>query len=429
MPTHPHPDEGTSKGRTRLILVLFCLMAFSFMDRQMIPALLEPMKRDLAFSDAQMGLIQSVFMVCIALFAAPVSLLVDRWSRRKCTGIMAILWSAMAVLTGVFSNFTLLLGARGLSGCAQSAYKPAAIAWIATMMPAECRSRYVGILNMALPLGAALGTMGAGILAQVTGDWRLAFYFMPLPGIALGMCCFFLPDYHTARSGEATSRSPLQDWIYLLRKKTFVFASLASAAFTFGGFALLGWTPALYSRQYGLSEAEAGILIGVFLVVSALGSIGGGWLSDWFHKKSPRGRAVASLVAACGMFAMRGTYLVALYYQVPLPVAITLGILDCIIGYSWIPTNDVLLQDPVPPYLRASAFGLAYLLIYLLGAAWGPSIVGLISDSYGGGVDGVLHGFMLTMPVVCLCPVFQAIIVKTYIKDIADVNETSASQQ
>ena len=104
-------------------------------------------------------------------------------------------------------------------------------------MPAECRSRYVGILNMALPLGAALGTMGAGILAQVTGDWRLAFYFMPLPGIALGMCCFFLPDYHTARSGEATSRSPLQDWIYLLRKKTFVFASLASAAFTFGGFA------------------------------------------------------------------------------------------------------------------------------------------------------------------------------------------------
>lgn len=160
MPTHPHPDEGTSKGRTRLILVLFCLMAFSFMDRQMISALLEPMKRDLAFSDAQMGLIQSVFMVCIALFAAPVSLLVDRWSRRKCTGIMAILWSAMAVLTGVFSNFTLLLGARGLSGCAQSAYKPAAIAWIATMMPAECRSRYVGILNMALPLGPPWGPWG-----------------------------------------------------------------------------------------------------------------------------------------------------------------------------------------------------------------------------------------------------------------------------
>lgn len=410
-------------ARRGLIFVLFLLFAFNFMDRQMISALLEPMKRDLGFTDGQMGAIQSGFLICIALMAAPASVLVDRWSRRKSVACMAVLWSCLSMCTGVFARFPFILGVRALAGCAQAGFKPAGVAWLSTVLPTEERARAVGIFNMALPIGAAMGTVGAGAIAQATGDWRMAFLLLPAPGILLGLLCLKLPDYKTiAHTGSSAGvKSVLKDWLALLKNKTFLFGSLASVAFTFGGFAILGWTPAYYTRTYGLTETAAGALVGSFLLLGALGSFLGGTFSDWWQKRNPRGRAWASFVLALLMVLARVGYLLALKVGVPLEIAVVLGALDVLIGTSWVPSNDTLLQDPVPARLRASAFGLAYLIIYLLGASWGPTVVGLISDMRGGGVDGVWFGFMATMPVVAFCPFFQFLITRTYIADTSSV--------
>ena len=84
-------DLEVSSGQARWILII-CSLLFTVncMDRQVLSAVLEPIKIDLGLSDTQVGSIQSGFLLAIALLAFPISYLVDRWSRRKAISLMRL---------------------------------------------------------------------------------------------------------------------------------------------------------------------------------------------------------------------------------------------------------------------------------------------------------------------------------------------------
>jgi MFS family permease len=60
----------------------------NFMDRQVLSIVLQLMKIELGLTDAQCGLLQTVFILGITFFSFPISCLMDRWSRRKPIAIM-----------------------------------------------------------------------------------------------------------------------------------------------------------------------------------------------------------------------------------------------------------------------------------------------------------------------------------------------------
>jgi len=80
-------DQKTfgSGGRHARMILIVCVLLYmvNYMDRQVLSVVLEPMKADLGLTDAQAGLLQSVFFLSMALLAFPISFFVDRWSRRK----------------------------------------------------------------------------------------------------------------------------------------------------------------------------------------------------------------------------------------------------------------------------------------------------------------------------------------------------------
>ena len=86
-------EPGVRRGARWLFAGLFLLYMFDYIDREVISGLIDPMKHDLGITDAQAGSLLSAVYISIVVFTFPVSLLVDRWSRRRSVGIMVMLWS------------------------------------------------------------------------------------------------------------------------------------------------------------------------------------------------------------------------------------------------------------------------------------------------------------------------------------------------
>ena len=78
---NPPSDHDYTKGGRRAHLVLTVLTGLymlNYMDRSVMSVVLEPMKRSLGLSDAQLGVLQTVFLLGVGLLMIPGGILVDR---------------------------------------------------------------------------------------------------------------------------------------------------------------------------------------------------------------------------------------------------------------------------------------------------------------------------------------------------------------
>ena len=102
----------------------------------------------------------------------------------------------------------------------------------------------MAIFCVAIPVGSALGYVLGGIINHQLG-WRWAFYLVAIPGIILGLLCFFQKDprARTACARNASARG-MEDYLTLLRTRSFVFNCLAQTAMTFALGGLAFWMPA-----------------------------------------------------------------------------------------------------------------------------------------------------------------------------------------
>ena len=171
-------DPGTppliASPRT-IFSLLFLLYMFDYIDRLVIVSLFPFLKQDWGITDTQCGLLVSAVYWSILIFTLPVSVLIDRWSRKKSIGLMALLWSAATLACAFTRSFNQLFAARTAIGLGEAGYAPGGTAMIASMFPKARRARMLGIWNASIPLGSALGIVLGGVIAEHVG-WRRGGY-------------------------------------------------------------------------------------------------------------------------------------------------------------------------------------------------------------------------------------------------------------
>ena len=156
----------------------------SFVNRNIVFALFEPIKRDLHLTDAQLGWLASAYVLVFALAALPFGLLGDLRSRRGVIAGGVLLWSAFTVASGFATNFGSLLLARALVGVGGAAFGAAAQSLAADYFPSRGRAVAMGILAAGITLGGVVGIWLGGHLEAAYG-WRAAFLAVSLPGFLL----------------------------------------------------------------------------------------------------------------------------------------------------------------------------------------------------------------------------------------------------
>ena len=203
-----------------------------------------------------MGLLVSAVYWAIVILTFPVSILVDRWSRTKTIGIMAIMWSFATALCALTGNFVQLFMARLLIGIGEAGYAPGGSAMISGLYPIERRARMMGIWNASIPLGSAIGVLLGGIIAVHLG-WKHAFGIVAIPGLIVSFLFLFVKDYKTVDLSFVDRNSN----IVKMEKKDIIreFVSKPSVIFTYFGIAsvvfvttsMLTWLPTTLKR-YGI---------------------------------------------------------------------------------------------------------------------------------------------------------------------------------
>ena len=101
-----------------LVLALLMLASIiSFVDRQVVAIVVEPMKADLGVSDTEIGWLYGVFAVFYAIAAWPIALAADRYSRKHIIAAGIFFWSVMTITCGLSRQYWQILLARVGGGC------------------------------------------------------------------------------------------------------------------------------------------------------------------------------------------------------------------------------------------------------------------------------------------------------------------------
>lgn len=398
-----------------MMILIFVVYMFDYADRMIVSSLIPYIKEDWHVSDANLGMLTSVVSLFIAIFVLPISVLVDRWSRKKMIALMVFLWSIATFLCSFADNYTQLLILRAMTGIGEAAYCPAAVALIVKVFPREYRARYLGIYDAASPIGAGLGLAIGGYVGMVLG-WRHAFGLVAIPGIILSVLVLFINDYKTVPLSKTDDEFSFSNLFIslgrLLRVRTLWLVSIAYAGCIAINTSMMVWSPSFLNRFHGLSKSQAGTVSGAVAVLILIGAPLGGFLSDCWQKTNKN----AKLLIASMSIAVSGVSLAIALWVDNFFVCLAFMLLFGITNVMFLAPINSLIQEVVHPGLRAAAFGFNVFLINILGAFGAPILVGYISDSFG------LRTGMLFLPFVAIV---SAVIIflskKQYFKDKCNV--------
>ena len=396
------PPEGYlfSKAYTHYIfLLLWLLYFFDYIDRMVVVSLFPFLKTDWGLTDAQCGAMVSAVYWAIILFSFPVSILIDRWSRKKSIGIMAVLWSLATAACALTRNFGQLFAARAAIGIGEAGYAPGGTAMISALYPEKRRAFMVGIWNSSIPLGMAAGIVIGGLIASRWG-WRHAFGIVALPGLIVALLFLFVRDYKTVGlekmvdrelRGHLAARCPLNSLNSKKMTKMDIvrtFAATPSLILTYFGFAGMMFTsismstflPTYFQRVQGFPLQKATLLASGIMLTSIIGSPLGGWIADTWMKKRIQARLLLPSVSA-----LLTAVLFLTGFSLPIGGMVQYGIflLAGIASIAWASSAIAVTQDVVHPGLRAVSYALCVITQNLLGSALGPIVTGAFSDRYG----------------------------------------------
>jgi MFS family permease len=363
------------------LLVLFLLNTLNFFDRTVLGAVVEPLRREWALTDAQVGAIGTAFTLLYAVVGLPLGRLADAGTRTVLLGAGALLWSAMTAASGLASSFASLFAARMAVGVGEAACAPAATSLIGDLFPSARRGRATAVFMLGLPLGVGLSYAIGGAVAQAWG-WRAAFLAAGLPGLAVGLLCFALPEppRGAAEAHPVGTRRRSVSAIALLRDTPSLLWIIASGAlYNFNMYALATFVPALLTRHHGLGVRDAGALSGVmFGVFGGAGMMVGGFVGDRAAARGEGGRLLTSAVALALSVPLTVLFLAQPGGQVTRAVALLGPAL--LLMYLYYAPVYATIQDVVEPARRGTAMAVYFFAMYLLGASLGPVGTGWLSD-------------------------------------------------
>jgi MFS family permease len=372
-------DSPVKAGARVALGLLLAINLFNYIDRFVLAAV-EPNIRAAFFAAtdpnamARTGLLAPAFLITYMLAAPVLGFLADRFSRWVIVGICVILWSFATAASGFAGTFMALLFTRIFVGIGEGGYGPAAPTILADYFALGMRGRIMAIFCGAIPVGSALGYVLGGIINHQLG-WRWAFYMVAIPGILLGLFCFFQTDPRTSSGVRPEQkRASLDDYLSLLRNRSFVFNCFAQTAMTFALGGLAFWMSAYLIFRHQPPEVATPIFGGITVVAGLLSTLLGGFVADRLQK---RFSGSYFLVSGLGMLVAFPLTIAMLYTPFPLAWVFLFGAVFFVFLNTG-PSNAAL-ANVVEARVRASAFAVNILIIHFLGDAFSPPLLGAVA--------------------------------------------------
>jgi predicted MFS family arabinose efflux permease len=397
--------EFSNLYRNYALFLLMMAYTANYVDRQILAILLEPIKKELVFSDTQMGFLTGLtFAIFYATLGVPIAMWADRSNRRNIIALAVTLFSGMTFVCAFVTSFAQLALARIGVGVGEAGSGPPSHSMIADMYPPEKRAAAMGVYSLGINIGILIGFLVGGWVSQWYG-WRVAFCIVGVPGLLIALLVrFTLREPSRGHSDGLTGQSALPAprvalvFALLWAQKSFRHLSFAAALAAVGGYAGVNWLPAFLHRSFEMKGGEIGTWLA--LIIGFAGGAGTyltGWLADHYGKRDVRWNlwVVAIIVGLCFPFS------IAMYTSYEKYATLMLFVFPAFAGAAYIAPALAMTQALVTLRMRAQASAILLLILNLIGMGMGPQLAGILSDVYNPAYgDESLRYALLTISVV-----------------------------
>ncbi|SEK11979.1 MFS transporter [Paraburkholderia diazotrophica] len=410
-PISPQPADEIARSTTHdgvrhpvyIVLLFFVCFAFSYLDRQVVSILVQPIKQSLALTDTQIGLLQGFsFTMCYATAGVFVARLVDRANRVKLIAACIAIWAISTTACGFASNFTELLLARAGTAVAEAALSPAALSIFSDIFAPRRVARASSVFMLGPYVGGGVALFGGGMLlsaaagggnvwlaAHGIAPWQAVFVVVGLPGLLLAALVAFTIREPArleiqAHAAHAQDEMPsLKDVLAeLFVRNRFClpyFAAYVALITLFYSHA--AWFPTLLMRHFHLAPNVVGQMAApAYMIGGMLGVVCAGMLATRVTDDTTLRRvlgfsacAVVLLVPAAIAMPLVGDSgaAIALYGICAFTASIAMGL------------APVPLQIAVPNRMRGRSLALLVFMTNAISGGVGPLSVGYLNERLG----------------------------------------------
>jgi MFS family permease len=343
----------------------------------------EAMSRSLALTDTQMALLQGpALAIPVVLFAIPLGLAIDRYSRLRLIWGFALMGAAGSLMTALASKFYVLFLGRCAVGLMATAISTTLFSLLADACKAETRGR----AGMLVVVGQYAGMSGAfaiggALLGKYTDAWRSVLLWLSTPLLIVVFIagCLREPVRKEVRQTLGPSAAVFRE-LWLLRGAVlpllvvFVMAEV-------GVWAVLTWGAPALARTFQMPADRVGSVLGTVVLVGGLiGSVLGGSGADVCQRRGgPRLTAMALafmilLSVPTGLFALASNATVA---EVLLGGFLTM--MSAVLVAA-----TALFTIIIPNELRGFGLSISSGASVLVATGIAPVAISLIADELGG---------------------------------------------
>ncbi len=448
IPEPPYPSPGYAWF---VVIVLMLIYVNSFLDRQILGLLVDPIKSSLDISESQMGFLMGpAFAIFYIIAGIPMGRLADVMSRRWLVFIGQFFWSLMSVGCGLVGSYNPFLAFRVGVGVGEATLSPSAYSMITDLFPRRRLAFALSVYGLGIYIGSGLARFFGGYaiafsqaydnlqipyVGREIFSWQIVFFLIAAPTIPLSILLLIIRepvrrDVRQIKTAEGTVEAsvPYSEVLGYLwtNRATMLTYSFGFALLSFSGYGAAAWVPSHLMRNFGWEPKDVGIAIGfVAITAGPIGILSGGWLSDMFRRRGvPHARALVGLISGAGWIPFgiayplvgSGTWAVLMYAP-----AVAVGAMSAGVGPAGI-------QEIVPNRMRGQASAIYLFIINLMGLGFGPFIIALFTQ-YVFGSDSDVRWSLLTVPVgahVIACILLLAAI-RPYHRSLARLDEWNAT--
>lgn len=356
------------------------------MDRsQILAASLQSIKKELAASDFQMGVLTGIpFAVFYSIMGIPIAALADRWSRRNVLALAVASWSAMTAVFGMAVNYAMLFAARVGTAVGEAGGSPPSHSLISDYFPKSRRGTAFAIFALGVPIGSSLGAAFGGWGNQHFG-WRMTFILAGVPGIAIALILWLtvkepprgLSD-GVARRADDKTPGMWEVLTFLWRRSSFRHLSLAAALHSVVWYASSAWNNPFLQRSHAMTVQEAGYWIAVLSAIAGVGTFLGGFLSDRLSARSNDRRWYMWVPGVATLLCVPFQFLTFLSPSLAVTLPSFVGLM--LLAAVFFGPSFAMTQALATLRMRSVATSVLLFIQTLIGFGLGPSVTGLISD-------------------------------------------------
>jgi len=273
------------KNKNVILAMLVILGMVTFLDRINISVAGSSIMHDLNLSPSAWGWVQSAFILSYGLMQIPMGALGDRFGHRKILAAIVLWWSAFTAFTGLAGGLASLLVIRFMFGIGEAGSSPCSTGVISRWFEKGEVGKAQGYVWAASRMGGAL-TPFVVIPVMMWVGWRAAFYLLGALGVIWAVVWYWY--YRDIKdSGDSRDSGNSRDssdntirWSALVGNRQFWLICGMYFFYAFGSWFFFSWFPTFMELGRGFEKTELTYAVAVPFIMSMIGNIAGGHLTD-----------------------------------------------------------------------------------------------------------------------------------------------------